>query len=167
MKVLNHERTLTELDHVRLTHLLRRNKVDKTPFEQTPLTEDTLDCALVVPARQVSPDVVTMYSQVLLRDLATGERRTLTLCYPAPANPIKTSPTLSPDGRVERRLYYVVVDRRAASRFTLFLVVVVLHQVGRRQENAIFCEKKAETTQCHSGRQARRCWYLPVHPDGI
>ena len=87
MKVLNHERTLTELDHVRLTHLLRRNKVDKTPFEQTPLTEDTLDCALVVPARQVSPDVVTMYSQVLLRDLATGERRTLTLCYPAHANP--------------------------------------------------------------------------------
>lgn len=87
MEVLNLERTLTELDHVRLTHLLRRHKVDKSPLEQAQLSEDTLDCASVVPAHEVSPDVVTMYSQVLLRDLATDQRSKLTLCYPEHADP--------------------------------------------------------------------------------
>ena len=49
--------------------------------------EDVLDWALVVPANEVSPDDVTMYSQVMLRDLETDDRSTLTLCYPAHANP--------------------------------------------------------------------------------
>jgi regulator of nucleoside diphosphate kinase len=87
MEVLKLERTLTELDHVRLTKLLHRHKVDGTRLSQALLIEDVLDWALVVPAREVSPDVVTMYSQVLLRDLATDERSSFTLCYPSHANP--------------------------------------------------------------------------------
>ena len=86
MEVLNLERTLTELDHVRITKLFPRVKVDGTPQSQALPIEHLLDWALVVPAREVSPDVVTMYSQVLLRNLETNERSTFTLCYPAHAN---------------------------------------------------------------------------------
>ena len=35
----------------------------------------------------MGPDVVTMYSQVVLQDTQTGQRNTLTLCYPADAEP--------------------------------------------------------------------------------
>jgi len=87
MEVSKPERTLTELDHVRLTKLFHRQKADGHPLTQGLSIEDELDWAFVVPAREVPPDVVTMYSQVLLRDLATDERSSLTLCYPAHANP--------------------------------------------------------------------------------
>ena len=86
MEVLNLERTLTELDHVRITRLFHRDKVDGSPQSQVLPIEHLLDWALVVPAREVSPDVVTMYSRVLLRNLETNERSTFTLCYPAQAN---------------------------------------------------------------------------------
>ncbi len=100
MEVLNLERTLTELDHVRLTNLLHRHKVASAPLSQALPIEDLLDSAFVVPAREVSPDVVTMYSQVLLRNLETNECSTLTLCYPAHANPnANLVSVLSPVGR--------------------------------------------------------------------
>ena len=76
------ERILTELDHVRLAGLRRRAQ---TPAG-TPL-DDLLDSADLVPSREVGPDVVTLYSQVLLADTLTGTRRTLTVCYPADAEP--------------------------------------------------------------------------------
>lgn len=76
------ERTLTELDHVRLTGLLRR-----APAATGSPLDDWLDGADLVPSREVAPDVVTMYSQVLLADALTGARRTLTLVYPADAEP--------------------------------------------------------------------------------
>lgn len=41
----------------------------------------------IVPSRQIPPDVVTMYSQVLLLDLTTGQRSKLTVCYPQDAEP--------------------------------------------------------------------------------
>jgi regulator of nucleoside diphosphate kinase len=81
------ERTLTDLDHVRLTNLMRRNLGERLPPSTTQEIEDTLDACAVVPSRKVSPDVVTMYSQVLLRDHASGEHSKLTLCYPADAEP--------------------------------------------------------------------------------
>ncbi len=43
--------------------------------------------AHLVPSRAVSPDIVTMYSQVLLEDCASGRRYRLTLCYPSDAEP--------------------------------------------------------------------------------
>lgn len=87
MEALALERTLTELDHVRLSNLLRRDRrgdrASMPPIE----IEDLLDGCAVVTSRQVRPDVVTMYSQVLLQDIDTGLRSKLTLCYPADAEP--------------------------------------------------------------------------------
>lgn len=83
MEVLTLERTLTELDHVRLLSLARRQR----PGVAAAAIEPLLDACNVVPSRQVRPDVVTMYSQVLLQDLASGLRSRLTLCYPADAEP--------------------------------------------------------------------------------
>ncbi|MBL0945238.1 MAG: GreA/GreB family elongation factor [Hydrogenophaga sp.] len=75
------ERTLTELDHVRLERLRRQGEALRVG--------DLLDLASVVPSREVAPDVVTMYSQVLVQEGEGGnaEPRRLTLCYPADAEP--------------------------------------------------------------------------------
>ena len=81
------DRTLTDLDHVRLKNLMRRDLRERLSPSTTQLIASTLDACAVVPARKVSPDVVTMYSQVLLLDRASGERSKLTLCYPADAQP--------------------------------------------------------------------------------
>ena len=72
------DRTLTELDAVRLERLRRQGAALRM--------DDLLDTASVVPSRDVAPDVVTMYSQVLVRDAQGGENR-LTLCYPDVAEP--------------------------------------------------------------------------------
>ncbi len=72
------DRTLTELDAVRLERLRRQGAA--LPVD------DLLDTASVVPSRDVAPDVVTMYSQVLVRD-AHGSEQRLTLCYPDDAEP--------------------------------------------------------------------------------
>ncbi len=72
------ERTLTELDAVRLDRLRRQGVALRM--------DDLLDTASVVPSREVPPDVVTMYSQVLVRD-AQGSEQRLTLCYPDDAEP--------------------------------------------------------------------------------
>jgi regulator of nucleoside diphosphate kinase len=81
------ERTLTELDHVRLLNLLRRDRrSDGSPAPRLAI-EHVLDACAIVPSRQTAPDVVTMYSQVMLRDLQSGQRSKLTLCYPADADP--------------------------------------------------------------------------------
>jgi regulator of nucleoside diphosphate kinase len=87
MEVLTLERTLTELDHVRLKNLVYRDRRDGSFLSPVPRIEGDLDAAAIVPSRQVSPDVVTMYSQVLLLDPATGQRSKLTLCYPPDAEP--------------------------------------------------------------------------------
>ncbi len=78
------ERTLTELDHARLARLRRDD-----PHGAPPALEALLDDADLVEARRISPDIVTMYSQVLLADPRDGRRTTLTLCYPADAEPAR------------------------------------------------------------------------------
>ncbi|MFT3663693.1 GreA/GreB family elongation factor [Piscinibacter sp.] len=75
------DRTLTELDHVRLTRLLQRQPADPAAIGAL------LEAAHVVPSRAVGPDVVTMYSQVLLRDAGAATPIKLTLCYPDDAEP--------------------------------------------------------------------------------
>jgi regulator of nucleoside diphosphate kinase len=75
-------RLLSELDHLRIRRLLPQRGVP------APLAELLADADLV-PPREVPADVATMYSQLLLADLATGEQRTLTLCYPADAEPAR------------------------------------------------------------------------------
>ena len=86
MEVVSTERTITELDHVRLTNLIHRAKSSGLPAAQMQSFEDALDAAIVVPSNDVAPDVVTMYSRVLLKDPDTGERKKLTLCYPPDAD---------------------------------------------------------------------------------
>ena len=87
VEVVTLERTLTELDHVRLLNLLRRDARGDGSPPQFRAIEDVLDASALVPSREVAPDVVTMYSQVLLQDTQTSQRNTLTLCYPADAEP--------------------------------------------------------------------------------
>lgn len=74
------ERTLTPLDHVRLKRI--------APSAPPGLEELLATCDLVA-APAISPDVVTLYSQVLLADVEGGECSKLTLCYPADAGPEK------------------------------------------------------------------------------
>jgi len=87
VEVVALERTLTELDHVRLLNLLRRDARGDGSASQLRAIEDVLDSSALVPSREVAPDVVTMYSQVVLRDTRSRLRNTLTLCYPADAEP--------------------------------------------------------------------------------
>lgn len=73
-------RTITELDHARITSLLHRHA------DRQSLGADLLEQSDLVPSRDVPADVVTMYSQVLVADPATGEQRRWTLCYPPHAS---------------------------------------------------------------------------------
>lgn len=87
MEVLSSdERTLTELDHVRLARLIR-GAVQATTPQSDSAFDAILDSADLVASRKVSPDLVTMYSRVQLADLDTGKRYRLTVCYPSDADP--------------------------------------------------------------------------------
>ena len=93
------ERTLTELDHVRLLNLLRRDARGDGSTPPWSAIEDVLDVSALVPSQDIEPDVVTMHSQVLLQDIQTGQRSTLTLCYPVQADPaVGLVSVLSPVG---------------------------------------------------------------------
>lgn len=87
VEVLALERTLTELDHVRLLNLVLREKRGARSSARPLAIEPILDACAIVASRQVPPDVATMYSQLLLQDVASRERYTLTLCYPCDAEP--------------------------------------------------------------------------------
>lgn len=76
---LHGERTLTDLDHQRLSKLLGR--------DTSPALEELLAASDVVGAREVPPDVATMYSQLRVVDAQTGQQHKLTLCYPPDAEP--------------------------------------------------------------------------------
>lgn len=75
------ERTLTELDHVRLTRLLREQ-----PAPASASLQDLLESSDVVAPPAVGPTVVTMYTQLLLHG-PNGAPTRLTLCYPQDAEP--------------------------------------------------------------------------------
>ncbi|HEY8535595.1 MAG TPA: nucleoside diphosphate kinase regulator [Vicinamibacterales bacterium] len=75
---------VTEDDYERLENLVAATGGrDKAHVEQ--LAEE-LDRAHVVPASEIPPDVVTMGSQLELKDLDTGEVLTFTLVFPFQAN---------------------------------------------------------------------------------
>lgn len=73
------ERMLTELDFSRLAKLFGG--------QLPPDLADLLSGTEVVPSRDVSAKVVTMYSQVELVDAHTLRRQKLTICFPGDAEP--------------------------------------------------------------------------------
>lgn len=73
------ERMLTELDFSRLAKLFGG--------QLPPDLADLLSATEVVPSRDVSAKVVTMYSQVELLDAHTLRRQKLTICFPGDAEP--------------------------------------------------------------------------------
>lgn len=78
---------MTEEDHEKLTQLL--NGVRQRQFRDLAHVEQLdgeLDRARVVSAHEIPPDVVTMNSEVALRDLDTGDQLVLTLVFPHEAN---------------------------------------------------------------------------------
>ncbi len=79
------DRTLTELDHVRLTKLLAQTQRIASPATQA--MQDLLENSDVVEAPAAPATLVTMYTQVELRDTTGGEPYKITLCYPEDAEP--------------------------------------------------------------------------------
>jgi regulator of nucleoside diphosphate kinase len=76
------ERTLTEIDHVRL---MRLASVSGThPSEAVRAVLDNCD---LVPSADVPPNVVTMYTQAVLQDDTGAAPQRVTLCYPSDAEP--------------------------------------------------------------------------------
>lgn len=96
-----HEIRLTERDAARLERALieQLRREDAAP-QGTAELEAILDAAAVVPATAIDPQVVTMNSTVVLADLASGARTTLTLVYPNEAHAERSRVSvLSPIGR--------------------------------------------------------------------
>lgn len=77
---------MTTIDRQRLGTLLQSfpGRTDLRPAIQA--LENTLEQAQGVEPAQIGPDVVTMNSTVVLRDLETDETETYTLAYPERAD---------------------------------------------------------------------------------
>jgi regulator of nucleoside diphosphate kinase len=78
---------ITEFDLMRLRSLIveaRYSNYRGTPYLENLVKE--LDRAIVVPSKEVPPDVITMNSQVRLRDLDTDEEMIYTLVFPEDAD---------------------------------------------------------------------------------
>ncbi|MES2938332.1 MAG: nucleoside diphosphate kinase regulator [Pseudomonadota bacterium] len=82
--VLAPERTLTQIDYVRLTRLLTHQQ---PPDRNAPALAELLADSELVASPAIPPDVVTMYSQILVADEASGSRMDIVLCYPSDADP--------------------------------------------------------------------------------
>jgi regulator of nucleoside diphosphate kinase len=77
------ERTLTHLDHVRLTRLLAAAPQAQHEAE----LDHLLSSSDLVAGPSVPPEVVTMYSQFVIAEMASCAHRKITLCYPPDADP--------------------------------------------------------------------------------
>ena len=83
------QRTITDLDHVRIHSLLRRQAAAGTASSQADELAEMIDFADQVRPQEIAADVVTMYSKVRVADPAGGAERSLTLCYPPDADAAK------------------------------------------------------------------------------
>ena len=82
MNTIDHTIVITEHDLQRLLPIL-----DQTDTAASELLDWELHRATIVEQRRVAPDVVTMNSEVVYEDSATGARRTVRLVYPKDADP--------------------------------------------------------------------------------
>ena len=84
MEITVPERTLTQIDYLRITRLLQQ----QSAHADAEAMQDLLVASDLVPSRAVPADVVTMYTQVLLQDPGSdAPAYRLTLCYPEHAEP--------------------------------------------------------------------------------
>ena len=79
-------RTITDLDHVRIFNLLRRQGTAGQLPAQAEALAELIDAADQVPPQQIAGDIVTMYSKLRVSDADGANERRLTLCYPADAD---------------------------------------------------------------------------------
>jgi regulator of nucleoside diphosphate kinase len=77
--VVHGERTLTDIDHARLSKLASRQRAASLA--------EWLESVEVTSSRTISADRVTMYSRVDILYVRTHRRQVLTICYPADAAP--------------------------------------------------------------------------------
>lgn len=78
---------ITEEDYEKLTQLLEGARLRRLrDLAHVGQLDSELDRAHVVPAGEIPADVVTMNSEVVLRDLDTGDEMVLTLVFPHEAN---------------------------------------------------------------------------------
>lgn len=84
---------ITEPDCTKLRGLIAgRRRGSESDLAYLEMLEEELDRAEIVEAHAIPPDVITMHSEVVLRDLDSGEERTYRLIFP---NDPKTENTLS------------------------------------------------------------------------
>lgn len=81
-------RVITELDHVRIYNLLKRQYGSATAPQAEELG-DVIDNADLVRAQEIAPDIVTMYTKLRVADGAGDAERSITLCYPPDADAAK------------------------------------------------------------------------------
>lgn len=78
---------VTDFDMKRLQQLLEGTKAwsnrDRDYLEQL---EDELDRAIVVPSKEIPADIVTMNSEVLVKDVDTGKEMKFRLVFPGEAD---------------------------------------------------------------------------------
>ena len=79
-------RTITDLDHVRIFNLLRRQTAAGGAPEHARDLAELIDAAEQVRPQEIAPDVVTMLSKLRVADPATGAERSITLCSPPEAD---------------------------------------------------------------------------------
>ena len=77
---------ITEIDHDRLTHLIRSPRYRQTHSFFLRSLKGELDRGRVVGPTSVPKEVVTMHSQVRIKDLGEGQIETYTLVYPDEAD---------------------------------------------------------------------------------
>jgi regulator of nucleoside diphosphate kinase len=85
--MLDREIVVTEFDQSRLRNLLegtrQRNARDRAHVDHL---ESELDRAQVVPPVNVPPDVVTMNSEIVVRDMDSNEELTFAVVFPSDAD---------------------------------------------------------------------------------
>ena len=78
--------TLTDFDLSRLEVLVERLSRQAAPPSILPILDQELERAIVMKPEAIPPSLVTMNSEVQVRDLETGVTRCLTLVFPTMAS---------------------------------------------------------------------------------
>ena len=86
MTAQDFNRTITDLDQVRIFNLLRRQLDGGAASAQAEELSELIDAAEVVRPQDIAGDVVTMYSKLRVADPAGGVERNVTLVYPPDAD---------------------------------------------------------------------------------